>query len=146
MGHGCRICGRIKPNEAFSGKGHKTHICKVCQKRPKAERERIDLEVEIRRFLEQSRISPKNRQRLGLLMEHTDPALRELAAVVRQVSLIAEGRRKRWKRVRATDPALLAQCVILGLVAERGDGDQEFESDDEFAVEYDGTDLAGDPF
>ena len=30
MGHFCRICGRTRPNEKFSGKGHKKHICKNC--------------------------------------------------------------------------------------------------------------------
>ena len=26
MGHCCRICGRERANEQFSGKGHKTHV------------------------------------------------------------------------------------------------------------------------
>ena len=30
MGHYCRICGRTRANEKFSGKGHKKHICKDC--------------------------------------------------------------------------------------------------------------------
>lgn len=30
MGHYCRICGRTRANEKFSGKGHKNHICKDC--------------------------------------------------------------------------------------------------------------------
>ncbi|MFH5836775.1 hypothetical protein ACHAL6_11955 [Proteiniclasticum sp. C24MP] len=30
MGHYCRICGRTRSNEKFSGKGHKKHICKDC--------------------------------------------------------------------------------------------------------------------
>ena len=33
-GHFCKICGAIKPNEKFSGKGHKNHICKSCSKLP----------------------------------------------------------------------------------------------------------------
>jgi hypothetical protein len=28
MGHYCRICGRERPNEQFSGKSHKIHVCK----------------------------------------------------------------------------------------------------------------------
>lgn len=31
-GHYCKICGEIKSNEKFSGKGHKNHICKSCSK------------------------------------------------------------------------------------------------------------------
>lgn len=30
MGHYCRICGRTRANEKFTGKGHKNHICKDC--------------------------------------------------------------------------------------------------------------------
>lgn len=30
MGHYCRICGRTRANEKFSGKGHAKHICKDC--------------------------------------------------------------------------------------------------------------------
>ena len=29
-GHYCRICGRNRPNEKFSGNGHRIHICKDC--------------------------------------------------------------------------------------------------------------------
>ncbi len=41
-GHCCRICGSRKPNEAFSGKGHRDHICKACSRMPKEEREAIE--------------------------------------------------------------------------------------------------------
>jgi len=30
QGHYCKICGEIKANEKFSGKGHAAHICKSC--------------------------------------------------------------------------------------------------------------------
>ncbi|SFG78874.1 hypothetical protein SAMN02982927_02769 [Sporolactobacillus nakayamae] len=33
MGHYCRICGRTRPNEKFSGKGHRKHICKECSRK-----------------------------------------------------------------------------------------------------------------
>ena len=31
-GHYCRVCGRRRANEKFSGKGHVAHICKECFK------------------------------------------------------------------------------------------------------------------
>lgn len=34
QGHYCKICGEIKANEKFSGKGHAKHICKSCQSLP----------------------------------------------------------------------------------------------------------------
>jgi len=36
QGHYCRICGRHRANEKFSGKGHAQHICKDCDKEEKA--------------------------------------------------------------------------------------------------------------
>jgi ribosome-binding protein aMBF1 (putative translation factor) len=30
MGHYCRICGRTRVNEKFSGKRHKNHVCRDC--------------------------------------------------------------------------------------------------------------------
>lgn len=33
VGHYCKICGRTRPNEKFSGKGHRNHVCKDCSRR-----------------------------------------------------------------------------------------------------------------
>jgi hypothetical protein len=35
-GHYCRGCGINRPNEKFSGKGHKQHICKDCKRKGNA--------------------------------------------------------------------------------------------------------------
>ena len=37
-GHYCRVCGELKANEKFSGRGHAAHICKKCAALPLAER------------------------------------------------------------------------------------------------------------
>ncbi|WP_138418314.1 hypothetical protein [Aquibacillus sediminis] len=34
-GHFCKVCGRIRANEKFSGKGHRQHICKDCKRKGK---------------------------------------------------------------------------------------------------------------
>ena len=39
-GYFCKVCGSYKPNEQFSGKGHKQHICKKCILLPIEERKR----------------------------------------------------------------------------------------------------------
>ena len=36
QGHYCRICGRHRANEKFSGKGHAKHICKDCDREHRA--------------------------------------------------------------------------------------------------------------
>ena len=40
MGHYCRICGRERANERFSGKGHAAHVCKDCAREQGAEARR----------------------------------------------------------------------------------------------------------
>ena len=45
QGHYCKICGKYKANEKFSGKGHANHICKDCASLPadkKAEQETLN--------------------------------------------------------------------------------------------------------
>jgi len=32
QGHFCRVCHRYRANEKFSGKGHRDHICKDCNR------------------------------------------------------------------------------------------------------------------
>ena len=36
-GHYCWCCGRRRPNEQFSGRGHRKHVCKDCMKLGKEE-------------------------------------------------------------------------------------------------------------
>lgn len=36
-GHFCRVCGRSRANEKFSGKGHAAHVCKDCERRRRTE-------------------------------------------------------------------------------------------------------------
>lgn len=59
-GYGCRICGRRRPNEAFSGRGRRDHVCKECQKLPSSERDRADVTRELRGYAKQPRISGRN--------------------------------------------------------------------------------------
>lgn len=40
MPHYCKICQTYKANEKFSGKGHKSHICKVCKGKPLPKKEK----------------------------------------------------------------------------------------------------------
>ena len=85
MGHYCRICTRERANEQFSGKGHRTHVCKRCQVMPKADRRVIECKQEIFDFLSQSHISPKNMARLQELTRSEDQKVVELATIVLEV-------------------------------------------------------------
>lgn len=105
MGHGYQSCGRTRPNERFSGKGHRTHVCQDCARPPKPQRDAIDQAREVSGYLTQSRISEQNLARLRTPAAQAARSVAELAAVVIAVAEIPPGPRSRgcgsW-RARAT--------------------------------------------
>lgn len=66
MGRGCMLCGRVRPNERFGGRGLRSRICGHCRRMPKLERQKALRMSELQGFLEQSNISKKNIKRLYL--------------------------------------------------------------------------------
>lgn len=119
-GHYCYLCGRHRPNEAFSGKGHARHLCKECARRPREERERIEIGEELWGYWLQSRISPKNLMRLEALESHADPELQDSAALIRAAGLAHPGRRGRLRHLRREHPELLERLVVKGFVEDLG--------------------------
>ena len=97
MGHWCKICGRDRPNEKFSGKGHKVHVCRQCARLPAEERKCIEEEQEAMGFLSQSNISKRNMSRLRALASSPNP---EIAEVARLVLAIGEARPRKRGRMR----------------------------------------------
>ena len=130
MGHYCRICGRMGANEKFSGRGHRAHICKDCQRLPLEERDRIMCGDELYGFLNQSHISQKNIERLGILTRHTDHGVRRLAVLVLEVARVKPHKRRRLKFLAQNYPSLLPR-----LKAEYGgdlpDGDRLWSTPEE---------------
>lgn len=116
MGHWCRICGRSRPNEKFSGKGHKNHICKECSQKPKTERDEIDQVEEIFNYLNQSNISKKNITRLKKLTSSQNQKISGLANIVLEVALIKPHKRKRLKFLAKTNRELLSKLDDTGLI------------------------------
>jgi len=115
-GHSCRICGARKPNEAFSGKGHRTHVCKACSRRPKEEREEIEQGDEIFNYLSQSRISDKNIHRLQELARSTNTRIAELAGIVTEVAEVKPYKRRRLKVLARQRPDLIRKLNETGLI------------------------------
>jgi hypothetical protein len=99
MGHFCRICGRVRANEKFSGRGHRDHVCKDCQHKPRAQRDRIERLDELSGFLRQSIISAKNQARLQILCQHADSEVRLLAELIRDIARAHPGRRRRVQTI-----------------------------------------------
>lgn len=112
----CRICGRNRPNEQFGGKGRSGHICKKCRKRPKTEVERIELELEIAGFLEQSNISAKNIKRLESLTTSAVTGISDLASLVLAVARVKPHKRRRFKFLARNDRPLLNRLIQSGLL------------------------------
>jgi hypothetical protein len=99
MGHYCRICGRSRPNERFSGRGHRIHTCKDCQRIPRAERDRMERLDELHGFLDQSHFSGKNFARLKTLSAHADREVAEHAALILEIARVLPGKRNRWLKL-----------------------------------------------
>ena len=118
MGHYCGICGRYRPNESFSGRGHRIHVCKKCSLLPREVRFRSEALDEICGFLGQSMISDKNLRRLSVLAESADPEVREMASIVHAIGKAHPARRGRYKKIRADDPELWQRIVKKGIVEE----------------------------
>ena len=116
MGHFCRICGRTRPNEKFSGKGHKNHICKLCAKRPKTEQDEILHREEIFGFLMQSNISKKNLKRLNELSLSENMEIAKLASLVHEVGRVKPHKRRRLKFLKEKHKELLGQLAATGLI------------------------------
>ena len=116
MGHWCQICGRTKPNEKFSGKGHKNHICKECSRKPKEERDEIVQTEEIFNFLRQSNISKKNISRLQILACSQNQKISEIANIVLEVARIKPHKKRRIKYLIKENRELLLKLENSGLI------------------------------
>jgi hypothetical protein len=117
MGHYCRICGRTRANEKFSGKGHRAHVCKDCTRLPKENRDAIEQKEEIFNYLKQSHISAKNTARLRRLAASSNREIAELAAIVIEVAKVKPYKRRRLKVLARQRRDLLDALERTGLIA-----------------------------
>ena len=116
MGHWFRICGNKLPNDKFSGKGHKNHICKKCSLLPKNEREHIEQIDEIIGFLSQSNISQKNIARLKYLASSEDEEVAKLANIVLEVGLVHPRKKKRLSFLKRERKDIIKKLEELDLL------------------------------
>jgi len=116
MGHYCRICRCERPNEQFSGDGHKIHVCKRCKAKPKSERQATEDRDDIFGFLEQSHISEKNVARLEQMAKSDNPQVASLAAIVLDVARVKPYKTRRLKFLAEKHPELLGKLRDTGLI------------------------------
>lgn len=95
MGRFCFLCARIRPNEAFGGKGERGRICRRCRSLPREKQEALKHEHEILGFLAQFHVSNKNIARLRTLEQSVNSQTAHLATLVLDVALFAPYRRRR---------------------------------------------------
>jgi hypothetical protein len=110
------MCGCVRPNEKFSGKGHRIHVCKDCSRLPKDEFHRREVESEIAGFLRQSNISERNLARLSELATAEKPEVAELARVVLGHGKVKPHKRKRLSFLARNHRDLLLKLEQTGLI------------------------------
>lgn len=116
IGHYCRICGRYRANEKFSGKGHKIHVCKDCARLPVEERRAIEQEDEITGFLKQSNISQANIVRLKTLAASPNSEIARLSRLVLEIARTHPQKKGRLRFLAREHKDLLAQLEETGLM------------------------------
>jgi hypothetical protein len=119
-GHYCKICGCRRPNEAFSGKGHREHICKRCKSLPKEQLQNIQHKDEIFNYLRQSHISAKNITRLRKLASSSNARIAELASIVLDVAKVKPHKKKRLKVLAKKRTDLIKRLEETGLIMAHG--------------------------
>jgi hypothetical protein len=113
MPHYCRICERSRRNEKFSGREHRDHICKDCQRLPRDQRDRIECMDELYGFLDQSNISGKNIARLEILAQHASNEVKNLALLLLEVARVKPHKRRRWKFLAQNHSGLFLRLKAL---------------------------------
>jgi hypothetical protein len=79
-GHYCWCCGRRRPNERFSGRGHRQHVCEECLKLGKEELAYRQHVWNIDRLLTwDGMVLPKQRATFERYLSHPDARVREYA-------------------------------------------------------------------
>jgi len=116
MGHYCRICGRYRANEKFSGKGHRIHVCKECARLPARERQFREEEDEVWGFLSQSNISQKNLARLKVLAASSNSEIASMARLVLEIGKTHPRKRRLLRFLAKERRDLLAQLEETGLI------------------------------
>jgi len=110
------VLARVRPNEKFSGKGHKIHVCKECSRMPKEKREIIEKEIEIYNYLKQSHISKKNIARLKILASTNNSRISGLAQIVFEIAEIKPYKKRRLKVLDRERRDLLYKLEETGLI------------------------------
>ena len=138
MGHYCWLCGRMRPNESFSGRGRRVHECRRCRRSiPPARQAQLRLSRDLERMLRQSRISSKNITWAESLAKHEDEEVRNLASIVAEIGRVHPYRRRRHGAIRRAHAQLWERMVAAGLVEDWFTAGSDSLARDERPLEFD---------
>ena len=102
-GHFCWCCGRIRPNERFSGRGHARHLCRDCAKLGASELAFRQATHDIDRLVTwDGLIRRKKHEIFARFVSHPDERIRAYAALVIARDAVE---RERLRRERLDDEA-----------------------------------------
>ena len=97
-GHYCWCCGRIRPNEQFSGKGHARHVCNACARLGADELAYRQALRNLERCMDiNNRIPRKYRASFDRFLTHKDPRIR---AAAREMQELDAQTRAEWSELR----------------------------------------------
>jgi hypothetical protein len=117
MPHFCWVCSSLLANERFTGRGHRQHVCRDCQRLPGEQRDAVAASQEISGMLfDQSHISGKNLVRLRHHLASPDAQIAAQAAAMLEVALVTPYRRKRLSILRRDHPHLITHLTAVGLL------------------------------
>ncbi len=117
MGQYCWMCGRVKPNEAFSGKNHGRHLCRECARVPPEVRKstrRLDALWSM--LFRQRVISAKNIRMATEWAADRDSEVVALAQIVAEIGRVCPGRKRRMQKIRDRHPNLWARMTAAGVI------------------------------
>ncbi len=103
-GHFCWSCQTTLPNERFSGRGHRRHLCKKCSRLGKEELEYRQAVRNIDRCLDwDGRLRRKQRKSFERFRDHPNERVRRYLEKL-EASWAEE--RRRWRELRRQEEAL----------------------------------------
>ena len=135
QGHFCWACGRSRPNEKFSGKGHRRHLCKDSARLGTTRLAAIQAMRNLKRASHNGHLIRRGQR--GVVenhLTHEDAEVREFA-----VSLhLNDVRRQLKRRIRREMVALRRNLAAEGLEVLTVLGDYEYDEQDFFGEYEDG--------
>jgi len=117
-GHFCWVCGSIRPNEKFSGKGHKNHICVKCAGKPKEELQSMRDKQFVYGLLEQKNISKKNIVELNKIAQKYMNELGRIAEIFIEIGRIHLRKKKRTGFLYNKHREIFNELVKLGIIED----------------------------